>query len=108
MVKSSLLLGLGETDQEVLEALSDLRLAGVEWVTLGQYLQPTRTHHPVTRYVPPEEFENWHKIALDTGFDQAACSPLTRSSYLAYEVYNSARQIDPDQTQLNINGIPMP
>lgn len=88
LTKSGLMLGLGETDQEVEQVLKDLRKARCRMITMGQYLQPTPAHHPVVRYVPPEEFENWHNIALDMGFDQAACSPLTRSSYLAHEIFS--------------------
>jgi len=90
LTKSGLMLGLGETDQEIEQVLHDLRKAQCRVITMGQYLQPTPAHHPVIRYVPPEEFEDWRIIALKMGFDQAACSPLTRSSYLAHEIFNGA------------------
>jgi lipoic acid synthetase len=86
--KSGLMLGLGETRREIEGVLKDLRSARCRLITIGQYLQPTPNHHPVVRYVPPEEFEYWRKTALEMGFDQAACTPLTRSSYQAHEIYN--------------------
>lgn len=82
--KSSLMLGLGERDEEVLETLRDLRLCGVEVVTLGQYLQPTRRHWPVARYVTPSEFEAWAAKAREMGFRFVASGPRVRSSYRAW------------------------
>lgn len=90
LTKSGLMLGLGETGQEIEQTLQDLRKARCRMITMGQYLQPTPAHYPVIRYVPPEEFEDWRKTALEMGFDQASCSPLTRSSYLAHEIFNDA------------------
>ena len=81
-VKSGLMVGLGETMDEVHAVLADLRLAGVRMVTVGQYLRPSRRHLPVTRYVPPEEFADLARLAESTGL-QAACGPLVRSSYHA-------------------------
>ncbi len=81
--KSGIMLGLGETHEEVLQALRDLRLAGVEIVTLGQYLRPTAKHYPVDRYVTPEEFDTLKEEALAMGFKYVASAPLVRSSYLA-------------------------
>lgn len=81
--KSGIMLGLGETDEEVLQALRDLRQAGVEIVTLGQYLRPTAKHYPVDRYVTPEEFDTLKEEALAMGFKYVASAPLVRSSYLA-------------------------
>lgn len=81
--KSGIMLGLGETHEEVLQALRDLREAGVEIVTLGQYLRPTAKHYPVDRYVTPEEFEELKEEALAMGFKYVASAPLVRSSYLA-------------------------
>ena len=81
--KSGLMVGLGESHEEVLEALSDLREAGVEIVTLGQYLRPTAKHLAVEKYVTPEEFEQWKMEALAMGFKYVASAPLVRSSYLA-------------------------
>jgi len=82
-VKSGLMLGLGETDEEIAAALADLRAAGVVWLTLGQYLAPTRAHWPVARFVPPEEFADWRRRALVLGFTAVASGPLVRSSYQA-------------------------
>ena len=81
--KSGIMLGLGETDEEALQALRDLRQAGVEIVTLGQYLRPTAKHYPVDRYVTPEEFDTLKEEALAMGFKYVASAPLVRSSYLA-------------------------
>lgn len=81
--KSGIMLGLGETHEEVLQALRDLREAGVEIVTLGQYLRPTAKHYPVDRYVTPEEFDTLKEEALAMGFKYVASAPLVRSSYLA-------------------------
>jgi lipoic acid synthetase len=83
LTKSGLMLGLGETDDEVVEALGDLLDAGVRIVTLGQYLQPTRRHAPVERFVPPEKFEDLRKEALEMGFECVESAPLVRSSYRA-------------------------
>jgi len=85
--KSSLLLGLGETEEEVEEALRDLREAGVDIVVLGQYLRPTSRELPVARYVPPEEFGAWRKRALSLGFRAVLSGPLVRTSFRASEVY---------------------
>jgi lipoic acid synthetase len=82
-VKSSLMLGLGETDDEVLEVLRDLAAAGVDVVTLGQYLQPTREHLPVARYLSPAEFASLRDRALALGFRHVEAGPLVRSSYHA-------------------------
>ncbi|KKA46291.1 MULTISPECIES: lipoyl synthase [unclassified Salinivibrio] len=81
--KSGLMMGLGETKEEIIEVLKDLRAHGVTMLTLGQYLAPSRHHLPVERYVPPEEFDELKDIALDLGFTHAACGPFVRSSYHA-------------------------
>ncbi|WP_305420876.1 lipoyl synthase [Photobacterium leiognathi] len=81
--KSGLMMGLGETKEEIIEVLKDLRAHGVTMLTLGQYLAPSRHHLPVERYVPPEEFDELKQIALDLGFTHAACGPFVRSSYHA-------------------------
>jgi lipoic acid synthetase len=81
--KSGLMLGLGETDEEILQVMRDLRENGVEMLTLGQYLQPTRGHLPVLRYVEPARFKQFEQEALAMGFRHAACGPLVRSSYHA-------------------------
>ncbi len=83
IAKSGLMVGLGESDEEVLSALEDLHKAGVRIVTIGQYLQPTKEHHPVAAYITPEKFE-WYRLkALEMGFSYCASAPLVRSSYLA-------------------------
>ncbi|MEI7967472.1 MAG: lipoyl synthase [Betaproteobacteria bacterium] len=81
--KSGLMLGLGETDDEILEVMRDLRAHGVDMLTLGQYLQPTGGHLPVLRYVEPARFQEFEREALAMGFRHAACGPLVRSSYHA-------------------------
>ncbi len=83
LTKSGLMLGLGETESEVLQTLRDLREAGVDIVTIGQYLQPTAKHLPVSEYVIPEKFEYYGKLAWDMGFKLVASAPLVRSSYMA-------------------------
>lgn len=91
VTKSSIMLGIGETDPELERTLEDLRSADVDLLTLGQYLRPSPTHRPVHRYVPPEEFARWQTTALSLGFAGAACGPLVRSSYRAEELYRTAR-----------------
>jgi lipoic acid synthetase len=85
--KSSLMVGIGETDDEVLEALGDLRAAGVDVVTLGQYLRPTPKHAPVVRYVDPLQFDRYADAARALGFAYVASGPLVRSSYKAAEAF---------------------
>ena len=87
--KSSIMLGLGEEEHEVRQTLKDLRTAGVSFVTLGQYLQPSRNRLKVSRYAHPTEFEMWEKEALDMGFLYCASGPMVRSSYRAGEHYIS-------------------
>ena len=91
VVKSGIMLGLGETDEEVEEALRDLFAAGVRLLTVGQYLQPTRNHREVARYVPPEDFERLGRLALALGFKGVASGPLVRSSYRAEDLLAQAR-----------------
>lgn len=81
--KSGVMMGLGETNEEIVQVLKDLREHGVNMLTLGQYLQPSRHHLPVKRYVPPAEFDELKEIAMDLGFSHAACGPFVRSSYHA-------------------------
>ena len=81
--KSGLMLGLGETEEEVIQSLRDLREVDVDIVTLGQYLQPTPAHLPVQNYVPPEQFDKYKEIGLDMGFKYVESGPLVRSSYHA-------------------------
>jgi lipoic acid synthetase len=89
--KSGLMLGLGETAEEIRGTLNDLMEAGCRILTLGQYLQPSREHLPVERFVTPEEFADWRRTALDIGFLEAASGPFVRSSYHARELYLGAK-----------------
>ncbi len=81
--KSGIMVGLGEEKVEVLQVMDDLRAAEVDFLTIGQYLQPTPKHHPIARFVTPEEFELYRRLALGKGFLMVSASPLTRSSYHA-------------------------
>ena len=83
LTKSSLMLGLGESDAEILECMDDLRAAGVDILTLGQYLRPTLHHLPVERFVPPEQFLRYRQWGLARGFRECVAGPLVRSSYRA-------------------------
>jgi lipoic acid synthetase len=83
--KSGIMVGLGEERHEVLQVMDDLRAAEVDFLTIGQYLQPSRKHHPVVRFVPPDEFGPLATIALAKGFSIVSASPLTRSSHHAGE-----------------------
>ncbi len=89
LTKSSLMLGLGETEEEILAVASDLRAAGVDIFTMGQYLAPTGNHHPVRRYYTPEEFTGLGRRALDLGFRHVESAPLVRSSYMAHRALES-------------------
>jgi lipoic acid synthetase len=86
VTKSGLMLGLGETTEELLDTLADLRAVGCDTLTLGQYLAPTLKHLPVARYVPPEEFDRLAVLARSLGFQQVASGPFVRSSYHADEM----------------------
>ena len=83
LIKSGIMLGLGESDEEVRHVLRDLRDVEVEALTMGQYLSPSPNHAPVARFVPPEEFADWKATALDMGFSAVAAAPNVRSSYNA-------------------------
>ena len=87
LTKTSLMLGLGETDDEIIQTMDDLRSQGIDILTLGQYLQPTKNHLPVQRYVTPETFEELRAIGLDKGFFEVAAGPLVRSSYRADRIF---------------------
>jgi lipoyl synthase len=96
--KSGMMLGLGEERHEVLQVMDDLRAADVDFLTLGQYLQPSRKHHPVVRFVPPEEFAAYETTARAKGFFMVSASPLTRSSHHAGEDFarlKAARDVAP-------------
>jgi len=86
LTKTSLMLGLGERDHEIMETLHDLRNAGVDIVTLGQYLRPTANHLAIDRYVSPEEFDAYRQEGLEIGFLEVVAGPLVRSSYRAERV----------------------
>ncbi len=90
VVKSSVMLGLGETDDELRAAFNDLVRAGTQLLTLGQYLRPGPAHRPVDRYVPPEEFARYRDLALAAGFRGVEAGPMVRSSYHAAELYDAA------------------
>lgn len=85
--KTSLMLGLGETDEEIIQTMDDLIAHKIDILTLGQYLQPTKNHLPVARYVTPEAFEHFRKIGLEKGFFEVASGPMVRSSYRADRVF---------------------
>lgn len=89
--KSGLMVGLGESRDEIMQVMDDMRSAGVDFITIGQYLQPTRKHAAVDRYVTPEEFEGYENIALAKGFLMVSASPLTRSSYHADDDFAQLR-----------------
>jgi len=90
--KSGLMLGLGERPEEIRQTLLDLRAAGCRILTLGQYLQPSPEHLPVEAYVPPDDFENWRRDALEMGFSEVASAPFVRSSYHAKESFNALKR----------------
>jgi len=89
VTKSGLMVGLSETGEEVVETLKDLRGVGCDFVTIGQYLRPSKAHLPITRFVPPEEFEKLAETARSRGFGGVASAPFVRSSYHAGEMYAS-------------------
>ena len=91
--KSGLMVGLGESDDEVLQTLEDLRRAGVEIVTLGQYLRPSLEHYPVAAYITPEKFDWYREKALEMGFSYCASAPMVRSSYLADAALESVKRL---------------
>jgi lipoyl synthase len=101
VTKSGLMLGLGETRQELVDTLQDIRGTGCRLLTLGQYLAPSERHHPVVRYVPPEEFAEYEAVARRMGFSGVASSPFVRSSYEAGRLYREAcQQIGSEQRPL--------
>lgn len=90
--KSSIMVGLGETREDLIEAMDDLRANNVDILTLGQYLQPSKKHLPVLKYYPPAEFAELKEIALSKGFSHCEAGPLVRSSYHADEQVRSAKE----------------
>ena len=89
--KSGIMVGLGEERNEVLQLMDDLRSADVDFLTIGQYLQPTKKHHPIIKFVTPDEFESYETIAYTKGFAMVSASPLTRSSHHAGEDFERLR-----------------
>jgi lipoic acid synthetase len=85
------MVGLGEERNEVLQLMDDLRTAEVDFLTIGQYLQPTRKHHPVARFVTPDEFKAYETVAYAKGFRLVSATPLTRSSHHADEDFARLR-----------------
>ena len=96
-VKSGLMVGLGESEEEIIETLNDLRRAGVMMITIGQYLQPSAANREVQKYYTPEEFERFKEIAEAIGFSRVAAGPLVRSSYLAETDF---REMSNDKTRM--------
>ena len=90
--KSGIMVGLGEERGEVLQVMDDLRSADIDFLTIGQYLAPTSRHAPIDRFVTPEEFEEYKRIALTKGFLMVAATPLTRSSYHADADFDELRR----------------
>jgi len=90
--KSGIMVGLGETDEEVRQVMAELREVDCDILTIGQYLQPTPKHYPLNRFVPPEEFDAWRVFGESLGFLQVVSSPLTRSSYHAEQVQDLMKQ----------------
>ena len=89
--KSGIMVGLGEERQAVLQVMDDMRVAGVDFLTIGQYLQPTPRHHAVARFVTPDEFASYERAAWGKGFSMVSATPLTRSSYHAGEDFERLR-----------------
>ena len=100
--KSGIMLGLGETKNEVLQVMDDLLSANVDFLTIGQYLQPSAKHYPLMRYVHPDEFQQFKELALSKGFLIVASSPLTRSSYHADEDFAQMRKLRDKQSQCHL------
>ena len=97
--KSGIMMGLGESKDEILQVMDDLLEANVDFLTIGQYLQPTNKHYPLNRYVHPEEFKELKELALSKGFLIVASSPLTRSSYHADEDFSKMKKLREKQSQ---------
>ena len=100
--KSGIMLGLGETKNEVLQVMDDLLSADVDFLTIGQYLQPSTKHYPLSRYVHPDEFQQFKELALSKGFLIVASSPLTRSSYHADEDFAQMKKLREKESQCHL------
>ena len=107
LTKSSLMLGLGETDDEIRSAFEDLRAHHVDVLTLGQYLRPTTNHLPIMRWVPPDEFETYRQWGLELGFTEVAAGPLVRSSYRADRLLegNNLGLSNTDQNRISVTTV---
>lgn len=90
--KSGLMVGLGETREEVMQVMDDMRSAGIDFITIGQYLQPTRKHAAIDRFVTPDEFKTYETLAWSKGFLMVSASPLTRSSHHAGEDFEKLQK----------------
>jgi lipoic acid synthetase len=90
VTKSNLILGMGEEDHEIEQAIRDLHEAGCDILTITQYLRPSKLHHPIDRWVKPEEFVHWSTVAEEVGFKGVMAGPLVRSSYRAGRLYAQA------------------
>jgi len=95
--KSGIMVGLGEERHEVIQLMDDLRSADVDFMTIGQYLQPTKKHHPVRKFVTPEEFKSYETVAYTKGFLLVSASPLTRSSHHAGDDFARLRSAREEQ-----------
>ncbi len=100
--KSGIMLGMGETENEVLQVMDDLLYANVDFLTIGQYLQPTVKHYPLKNYVHPDQFQKFKELALSKGFLIVASSPLTRSSYHADEDFSKMKKLREKQSQCQL------
>jgi len=100
--KSGIMLGLGETKNEILQVMDDLLSANVDFLTIGQYLQPSEKHFPLKRYVHPDEFKKLKELALSKGFLIVASSPLTRSSYHADENFSKMKKLREKESQCHL------
>ena len=101
--KSGIMVGLGETKEEVVQVMDDLRSAEVDFITIGQYLQPSSKHHPLDRYYHPDEFKNFEDIAKTKGFLLVSSSPLTRSSYHADEDFRKLQDARNKQIECHLH-----
>jgi lipoic acid synthetase len=97
--KSGIMVGLGETREQVMQVMDDMRSANIDFITVGQYLQPTRKHAPIDRFVTPEEFKSYETLAYSKGFLMVSSSPLTRSSHHAGEDFARLRAVRATQLQ---------
>ncbi len=95
--KSGIMVGLGESQNEIYQVMDDMRSADIDFLTIGQYLQPTIKHHKVERFVTPDDFERYKKVALSKGFSLVSSSPLTRSSFHASEDFEKLKKIRNNQ-----------